>query len=126
MAFLYPDLSIRQHQCQFCTVKTRAPPWHPSSSSVSKPNGSMHHPTPPSNPPRTGTSYSWVSSMMMMMTLKKCPGSTSPKWYHRNISVWDRVSPRMSPKAPWEVLCLFDSEVTVWVSGAAETVDYFG
>ena len=26
----------------------------------------------------------------------------------------------------WEVLMLVDSEVAVWVSGAAETVDYFG
>ena len=26
----------------------------------------------------------------------------------------------------WEVLYLFDSEVAVWVSGAAETVYYFG
>ena len=25
----------------------------------------------------------------------------------------------------WEVLMWFDSEVAVWVSGAAETVDYF-
>ena len=26
----------------------------------------------------------------------------------------------------WEVLMWFDSEVVAWVSGAAETVDYFG
>ena len=26
----------------------------------------------------------------------------------------------------WEVLMLVDSEVAAWVSGAAETVDYFG
>ena len=26
----------------------------------------------------------------------------------------------------WEVLKVFDSEAVAWVSGAAETVDYFG
>ena len=26
----------------------------------------------------------------------------------------------------WEVLMLVDSEAAAWVSGAAETVDYFG
>ena len=26
----------------------------------------------------------------------------------------------------WEVLKVFDSEAAVWVSGKAETIDYFG
>ena len=29
-------------------------------------------------------------------------------------------------KQQWEVLMWFDSEAAAWVSGAAETVDYFG
>ena len=31
-----------------------------------------------------------------------------------------------APRWLWEVLNRFDSEVAAWVSGAAETVDYFG
>ena len=39
---------------------------------------------------------------------------------------WNPQSHHGKVETTWEVLYLFDSEVAAWVSGAAETVDYFG
>ena len=53
-----------------------------------------------------------------------------------NADIWSspgdrsRAFPGLSVSHPtrrhWEVLMLVDSEAAAWVSGAAETVDYFG
>ena len=44
-------------------------------------------------------------------------------WY---IKKWNAVAFAWSESDTWEVLMLVDSEAAAWVSGAAETVDYFG
>ena len=61
----------------------------------------------------------------------------SPKWRQKSPPrrKWQHPPPKevnqsqalpMISPVSWEVLWQFDSEAAAWVSGATETVDYFG
>ena len=56
---------------------------------------------------------------------KSLDTDTREFWILKDLSYLDGTTNNEKSK-PWEVLMLVDSEVAAWVSGAAETVDYFG
>ena len=101
--FQYPCLSVQQHQHWAYTARIGAPSWHPFSSSILRPNDSMHHPALLDSLMKTGTSFSWASPVRMM-TSRRSLHPTSLRWYQRRASGWGktllRTSPKASPRVP--------------------------